>query len=80
MKDEIGKSDNIILKALISLSENSLRNDHSGPSTEITPGGENTISVQPACHGLDSDQEIIDPNEYFIGAHSIFHDILHSGN
>ena len=73
-KDEIRKSANNILKALNSLSENSLGDEYKGPSAEITSGGENTISVQPASHGLDSDQENIDPKEFFVGVQPIVHD------
>ena len=65
MEDEVKQSENDILKALISLSENSLRNDHNSPSTGLMSDGENAISVQLASHGLVSDQENIDPNEAF---------------
>ena len=68
------KSENNILKALSSLSVNSLRDDHNGPSAEITSDGENRISVQPASHGQDSEQDNIDPNESFIGAQPSVHD------
>ena len=44
---------------LKSMSENSLRDDHNSPSPEIILYGENTISVQPASHGLNWDQENI---------------------
>ena len=74
MKNEIRKSANIILKVLNSLSENSLRDDHNSPSTETTSDVENTISVEPASHGLNSD---IDPNESFIGAQPNIHDLDH---
>ena len=67
MKDEIRNSENNILKPLISLSKNSLRDDHNGPSAEIASGCEYTILAQPASHRLDSDQENINPNESFIG-------------
>ena len=68
-KDEIGESENIILEALNSLSENSLRDNHNGPSTEMLSDGENTTLVQPASHGLDSEQQIIGPKE-FLTAHN----------
>ena len=61
MEYDIRKEENNILKALNSLSEKSLRDDHNSLSTEITSDGENMISVQPASHGLDSDQDNIDP-------------------
>ena len=47
MKDEIGKSENNILKALNYGSENPLSDDHNGPSAEIASEGEKTISVSP---------------------------------
>ena len=62
------------MKALNSLSENLLNDGYSNPSAETAPCGKNTISVQPASHGLDSDQEIIDPIESFVGAQSHPHD------
>ena len=77
MKDEVRKSENNILKALNVLSENPLRNDPNRPSAEITSDGKNTNSVQSASHGLDLDQENIDPNESFIGAEPNLHDTLH---
>ena len=61
MEYEIRKAENNILKALSSLSQKSLSDDHSSSSTEITSDGENMILVQPASHGLDSDQDNIDP-------------------
>ena len=68
LTDDIRRSENNILNALNSLSENPLVDDHNGPSAELTSDGETTISVQRASHGLDSDPENIDPNEFFIGA------------
>ena len=46
-KDEIGKSENNILKALNSRSKNSLSDDHNGPSAEIASDGQKTIAVAP---------------------------------
>ena len=74
MRDEIRKSENIILKALKSLSENSLRNDHNLSVAMLTSDGVKTISVQPAPHELDSDQKNVDPNESFIGAQPNLYD------
>ena len=74
MGNHIKKSEIYILKALKALSENSLRNDHNSPSAEVTSDGENSISVQSVSHGLDSDQENIDPNESVIGAELNRHD------
>ena len=74
MNDEIRKSENIILKALNALSMNPLRDDRNSPSADITSDGENTIPVQRASHGVDLDQENIDPHESFIGAQPNLHD------
>ena len=74
MKDEIRISENNILKGLFSLSKNSLRDDHYGPSAEIASDCEYTISVQPASDRLDSDQENINPNESFIGVQPNLYD------
>ena len=63
-----------ILEAFNSLSESSLRVDQNGPSAEVTSDGENTILVQPASQGLDSDQENTDLKESFIGAQPNLHD------
>ena len=63
MMDEIGKSEKKLPKTLNSLSQNSIRDDHNSPNAEIMPDGENTISVQFASDGLDSDQENFDPND-----------------
>ena len=67
MKDEIERTENTILRALWSLPENSLRDDHNIPSAEITDGG-NVKLVQITSRGPESDQENFYPNELFIGA------------
>ena len=76
MKDEIRKSENKILKFLKSLSGNQVPDDRNGGRAEITSDGENTIFVQFASHGLDLDQEDIDPREFFVGAHPNLHDLV----
>ena len=68
MRDEIKKSEKIMLKALKSLSDNALRNDHNSPIADITSDGEKTISVQRACRRLDSEEENKDANESFFAA------------
>ena len=65
------------LKALNSLLENSIRRDHNSPSTGIVSDGEKLISVQPAFHGLTSDQENIDLNGSFGGAQTHPNDSMH---
>ena len=75
MRYEFRKLENSILKALNSLSENSLRDDCNSPSSEITSDCENTISVQPASHGQDLYQEKFVSIESFIGAPPNFSDI-----
>ena len=46
LKEEMRISENNLQEALNSLSENSIVNDHNGPSADITPDGKNTIWVQ----------------------------------
>ena len=74
MKDGIKKLENIVLKALNSLSKDPLRNHSNDLSAEITPDGENTILVQPTSHGLGLVQENSNPNEFFVGAQPNLHD------
>ena len=56
-----------ILRALSSLSENSLRDDHNSPSAEITSYGENVNLVESISRGPESDQQNFGCNKTFIG-------------
>ena len=55
MKDEIKKRESKTLKALSSLSKNSLNNSHTSPSAVFAQSDENVGLVQFTSHGLDSD-------------------------
>ena len=65
-----------LLKALNSLSQDPLSNHRNYPSAEITIDGANTISVQSESHGLNLDQENINPSKPFIDAQSNIHDMV----
>ena len=68
MKDEIKKTENSVLRALGSPSENSLRDDHNSPIAEMKSDGENVNLVQTMSRGPESVQKKFGPNETFIGA------------
>ena len=67
MRIVIKKSESTILKFLSSLSENSLSSNNAYPNADVASDSENIIVVQSTSHGLDSDQENVDPDGSFDG-------------
>ena len=74
VKDEIRRTENTFLKALGFLRENPLLGEITSMDAEVTPGEESANMGQFGYHGLESDQENLDPGDSYASVQPDVHD------